>query len=210
MSSRCHRSLHKNSEGSLQVTLLLILMITVMTGFGLLGLMRHWRFVVERQLRLNRCVAEVALDLRSLLNEIFQLNDRIQEIRAAILAAALDPPLIPPLRAAAEVLVQRQNYLLLKWKGRSGIWILQRGCGEKGDWAPPLPNLQFERLPPDTLGPQILRWPGGMVSELSLEAHHRPRIAAARISKRSEIAGLNRGWQATWCPPRAYGLKRYK
>jgi hypothetical protein len=188
-----------DTDGAFYIPLLLITSIMVIGGFGILGLMRHWRFLAETQLRLNQCVGQVALDFKDTLNTIHLSNQRIEEIRAAIVAAHLEPSLIPPLRVALEAQVVQQDAQRIHWKIKSFSWMKNQGCGAKGDIASPLPVLQFERAPPDTIGPQALYWIPEIPSFFLIQVGNRPRWAAAMVKGSFDVS--DNPWSAVWTIP---------
>ncbi len=192
-------------EGSLQIPLLLILFTIVIAGCGIWGFLRHWRFMVETQLRLNQCVGRAAHDFRDTLNSLFLLNQKILELRASIEAAKLYPPLIPPLEAGLIVVVSKQDWIQVQWKAKSLKWFLSQGCGQRGDHALPLPGLEFTRDPPDSIGPKALRWSGQMPKSFHLQIRHFPRVAAAKVQgDESDSIFERKKWISTWTVPQKF------
>jgi hypothetical protein len=61
------------------------------SGLGLLGLLRHWRFLVEDQLRLNQRVGSCVLDLQKKIEQVEFLNATIRKLRVAIWLQAFVP-----------------------------------------------------------------------------------------------------------------------
>jgi hypothetical protein len=190
-----------NQNGSLQVWLLLTLGVVCISGFGLWGVMRHWRFVVETQLRLNQCVGTTAQEFRSSLNKIDASNLRIKALRVSMGAAQAQPALAPPIQAALQLEVIHQNSLLALWKVRAVRWLAERGCRKSGDWGWPLPTLNYFRTPPDALGPQELQWRGVMPEEFQFQARHSPRFSAAVVRKESHAFQVQSSWKAFWSSP---------
>ena len=208
----------RNKEGVLHAPLLMTTLLLCMGGFGTWGFLRSWRASMETQLRLNRCIGSQILKLRDTLNTLESLNHRMTEIRAAIAAASLTPasaPLSSTLRGALQLAAFQQDFIHTQWKVQQGKWQLFSTCGERRDYADPLPSLTYQRLPPDTLGPQPLTWPGKMPESFCSQVYHRPRYSAA-CTKNSLESSLgnslegekiqndfkNKKWTAHWAPPR--------
>lgn len=180
------------TRGILHVPLALSLVAITLLGLGSWGVMRHWRKLTETQLRLDRCVGGIAMELQETLEGIDDDNDRITAIRAALLAANLLPPSIPPLRASLAAVVLHQEYLRGKWKLNQALWLVRRGCGEFKDQAGPLPELSLLRDPPDFLGPRGLRWvPAPPESGFRIDVRFAPRASSAKVLKKAR-------WVAEW------------
>lgn len=190
-------------QGSLQIPLLLAMFMIVMSGFGIWGFLRHWRFLMETQLRIDKCVGIAARDYRDVLNSVMAHNNQVHLLRAAILAAELSPELIAPLKVALAIVVAKQEFIRARWQVRRGRWLLTRGCGGSGDWALPLPALEFVRDAPDTTGPQALHWPGEFPAEFHLQIKHFPRYGAAQVEGGCLETKLDcKKWKTVWSPPR--------
>jgi len=194
--------LRLGTRGSLQLPLLLAMVMIVLGGFGIWGFMRNWRFLMETQLRLDKCVGVAAQEFRGALNSLMTDNQRVQALRAAILAAELQPELIPPLKVTLQVVVAKQEFTLIQWKIKTGKWLVSRGCGKWKDWAIPLPSLEFIREPPDSIGPKALRWAGQSRSEFFFQVEHSPRASAARVEGGCLEWKLDcKGWISNWTSP---------
>ncbi|MGZ3698832.1 MAG: hypothetical protein ACXWP5_11870 [Bdellovibrionota bacterium] len=186
-----------NERGSISAPLVLALIAITLAGMGTWGVMRHWRKLVETQLRLDQCTGEAALTLKAVLQAVERENAAIHATRASIaVAQAANPPAVPALEGALTVLVAKQEIDVARWKAAQVAWWLKRGCGSPGDLAPPLPELRWERGIPDTLGPQALEWVGPMPGEFRILARHAPRTAAAHV--KGEGNGIHH-WKAEWC-----------
>lgn len=195
-------------KGSIQPLFIIILLITCISGMGIWGVFRHWRFLVELQFRLNQCVGSHALALKDSLNSIESQNQKIIEIRAAISSARAIPHLLAPLELAASSAALDQEITLARWGEKQIQWLASRGCDRKRDFAVPLPSLLYQRYPPDELGIQPLHWVGLGTPEFYLQISHSPRHAAAKVSKKNEItkyipiqSTFPHHWQAQWSPP---------
>jgi hypothetical protein len=188
------------------VPLLLAVFLISLTGFRIWGLLRNWRFLVETQLRLDRCVGQVAQDFRDVLNKIEKKNERIGQLRLAIKMAEIEPWLIPPLQALLIAQVAQQEIATLQWNLKRGHWLIAKGCGKPRDKAHPLPALEFLRGSPDGVGPQELRWEGIMPKKFDFQVMHRPRYAAAKVERESneENTRIQSTWKAKWNVPQKF------
>jgi hypothetical protein len=176
-----------------------VLVVIMIGGLGLLFLMGTWRRNMETQLRLNRCVAEHALALRTHLNLIEGTNTSIQGFRVMIRAAevALQFEAIPPLIQSSEAVVLIQSGSMATWEVKRAAWMI-KGCGKWGDIPVPLPIPPFRRGEPDTAGPQLLEWRGRKSDGLKIQISHWPRSAAAKIRPGSQSEFLPGLWGAEW------------
>jgi hypothetical protein len=216
--------------GVFHIFLMLITFILVSTGFGIWGVMKQWRILVQTQIRLDRCVGDTALELRNHLNSLVSINQRIFFLRQAIGLAKLEPWLIPPLEAELYIVVGKQEWMRNSWKIRELKWIAVQGCSfeKEKNLAVPLPDLPFARDLPDDKGPQALRWSRGTslirgVSKMSkmsgedkkgkfigrpdrtfcIQLRSRSRNAAAKVEGGSDGSFLNKKkWEAFWDVPK--------
>jgi hypothetical protein len=172
-------------------------------GLGFWGVLRSWRWNVQTQLRLNRCVGETAQSLREYLDRIETANKTIRSLRAAVTGFRLATrfELIPPLLEGIQVAVLVQDSTLALWQARRVTWLTRRGCGKWGDWALPLPDLKLRRGVPDADGQQVLEWIGARPNDFRIQVHHRSRAAAARVDVQSESNFGSASWQANWAVP---------
>ncbi len=184
-------------------------MVILMCGLGTWGILRSWRSNAETQLRLNRCVGENARALRSHLNLIETTNIKIRGLRVSVEAAQvlLRVELVPPLLAAIHAAVLAQEGALWAWKARRAAWALRRGCGQWGDGATSLPQLNLRRGLPDQAGQQPLEWIGKRPDEFRIQAYHPPRVAAARVADQSESSFFSGSWLAEWIAPFVVGVQ---
>ena len=197
------RSMVVTSRGSLHFPMVLVLTVLLVGGLGFWGVLRKWRWNVEIQLRLNRCVGETAQELRDNLEQVDLGNQTIRALRVSVRVAqgTGQIELVPPLLEAMQVAVTAQDLILASWRSRRILWAARGGCGRRGDWAPPLPDLNLSRGIPDLAGPQIVEWSGGNPNEFRIQAHHQPRAAAARVeAKRSSRFGPV-AWKISWAVP---------
>lgn len=190
-----------NSKGILQIPLALALFAIVSGAVGCWGLLRHWRSVAELQLRLDRCVGQTALAFKNTLETLLSSNQKIKTLRASILATQGPSASLSPLQAALIAVVGEQESRRLYWKAQQHLWISNQKCGSSLDIPIPLPSMDWIRDPPDTLGPQPLRWVGPIPEEFHIEISHFPRAAAARIYPLGGSIDLPLHWQAEWAPP---------
>lgn len=190
----------RNERGALQIPLLLALALVVTSGLLLWGMFRHWRFLVETQLRMDRCTGEVALVLKSTLEAVESGNRRLEALRITFAAASAIPGAQAPVAAAMTAETLKQDASLLRWKALSAAWVGRLRCGDSRDAPEPLPALHWLRPPPDPLGPRPLVWTEGIVpGEFILRLAHAPRISWARIQREK---GMTEGWNANWVFPR--------
>jgi hypothetical protein len=190
--------------------MLIALLALSLAAFGTWGVMRRWRLLAETQLRLDRCMAPVALQLRDTLTMIESANKQIRYLRDSIFAAEEtgQAEFIPPLEVALDVEVARQEVGRARWLVKEGTWLVRQGCGG-GDRAPALPTLGYRRGIPDSAGPQELEW-YGQPREFRIQLNHSPRAAAAVISRSSErdqeaeshgLFASDASWSARWSAP---------
>ena len=196
--------------GSLQVPLLMAILVVTLSGFGVWGYLRHWRFLVQTQLRLDQCIGKAALEFKDKLNTLIQLNGQMVALRAAVAVAEVsEPAAVPPLKLALGILVHQQDGMIALWRLKKLQWLTSRGCG-RSDFPLPLPDFEYLRGPPDSLGPQVLSWRGEMPSSFHFQINHSPRAAAARVRRSSneesvEAFIVSGHWNAVWSAPRSFG-----
>jgi hypothetical protein len=186
-----------NEKGVLHIPLLIALFFITFSGFRIWGILRNWRFLVETQFHLDRCVGEVAQQFRGALNSLEASNVRIAQLRVAIQLAELEPWLIPPLRGVLGAQVAQQELVKGRWQLTRARWFLH-GCGKMKDTTYPLPALNFVRDLPDLIGPQALHWKGVMPENFKFQVSHRSRHAAARVEEGGRNG--NSQWRAYWSP----------
>ncbi|MCM2323988.1 MAG: hypothetical protein NDJ90_12075 [Oligoflexia bacterium] len=192
----------RDRRGTVSVPLFLSLAVMCTAGFGIWGVLRTWRFHVETQLRLDRCTAKTAIQLRDTLTTVSKANREIQALRIAILGARGAPAAIPPLEAALFLEVARQEFARKRWDAHRIAWITRTYCRHWKDQPRPLPSLDWVRAAPDHLGPRPLRWVGVMPRTFRVQIGHAPRAAAARIAARGEMDESTE-WMAEWAAPSA-------
>ncbi len=174
---------------------LLSLALVMEAIIGLSTLVEGWHQQVKRQLQVNGCVGQVSQKLATTLNQIQFTNQRMWELRFAVIAMQAWPPGIPPLQALLKVVALIQDGILISWKVRQGQWWAQQGCGFSQVTTKrklkqlasfrPLVSLEFRRDPPDFLGMQPLVWSAatGMPEKFQVVAAHRGRQSAAVITE---------------------------
>jgi hypothetical protein len=159
------------------IPFLLWTLICATAAIGTVSYEYQWRRIVSIQMGLDQSVGKTALELRDLMNKIEALNAIMIKTRTAIAAqTVLGLPLQPAARVALEAQAKIQDGLLLVWKIKNTF-----------------PILHWERLPPDILGPQPLRWMGN--NEVQIKKYRFPRKSFARVFK----GALNgKTWSAEW------------
>lgn len=191
-----------NNRGALSVPLLLSLLAVSLMGFGTWGVMRRLRHVTEIQLRLDRCVGAVALELQGAQTRIERANGRMRKLRLSNAPLSIiAPPIAAAIKAELTIEAGLQDFERLRWKTRQARWLVQRGCAEGRGIPVPLPGLTWTRPPSDPLGPQPLQWTG-VDRNLKIGLYSSPRASAARveaepISLAGELIG-EYSWKATW------------
>lgn len=192
------------NRGSLQILLLIIVFFITMSGLGAWGFMRRWRYLVQAQLGIDRCVGMAAIQLRDHLNDIDKLNGRMKALRRSILVAsttAASQTLIPSLKLALQASYLNQERHLKQWQWFQLRWMLQVSCGKIKNQKLPLPSFKYSRLPPDQIGPQLLQW---LVpdEDFYISAKSLSRTSNAVISKKKATVNLpldSKSWSASWC-----------
>lgn len=192
-------------RGSLALPCSALILLVCLGGFGTWGLMRHWRQLMELQLRLDRCVGEKALLLRSLAGKADRSNQRLRwERRIAPTEAVLGRDGGAAAKAVILAEFALQESLAAAWKAIQVQWIAHGGCGSPGDRPLPLPGLDWRRPSPDEWGPQPFEWTR---SEFRISVYHWPRAAAAKIIPEDSARGKGdrfgkaRLWKAAWSRP---------
>jgi hypothetical protein len=192
-------------KGAMAIPIILAIFAIVGAGFGVWGLLRHWKSLVETQLRLDRCVAEKAVSLKSTLLTLEEENIAIEAARAAVVAGRLSPATAAATQAALALVFEQQELTLASWEITRLKWLTQRGCDGKGDIPFPLPSIPMSRLPEDAIGPNVLRWDVSPDSvDLKIYLAHRPRAAAAEVKRANGSSQSFLGtedWQASWSSP---------
>lgn len=183
------------NEGALTLPMGMALLIIAVSGLALWGLIRSWRTLAELQIRLDRCVGEVALELKSDARTIRRTNREIEILRVAI-ATAIEPRAKALLQAGLDIEIARQEWVRLRWNGRRVRWIARRGCGGR-DWPMPLVEFPWVRDPPDALGPRALRLVPEKL-EVRVQLGHPPRHAAA-LMKGDQNERVHEA--VRWVPP---------
>ena len=168
-----------DESGVLVMPLGLALVFLGLMALGTLGLMRNWRKLTEVQLRLDRCVGKVAMELRNEQNSIESANRRMEMLRVAIPPAAIYPAVAAALQRALELQALLEEVTLRRWQARRIAWMLERGCDHSRDFPRPLPAMPWIHDPPDPVGARPLRWPPDARLEFRIQLNHSPRHAAA-------------------------------
>jgi hypothetical protein len=197
-----------NQRGVLHIPFLLMTLTTTAAGLGLWGLLHDWKSRMDTQLRLDHCTGEIALELKSRLKIVAAENVAISITRAAIVAASsnyVTASSVPALEMTLHLEVAHQELQRTLWLIRQVKWIAQRGCGQKGDSALPLPTLSWKRPPPDTTGEQALDL-DELPARFSFAAFHLPRISASTVERKSDANAIarslgHRQWHVRWVSP---------
>lgn len=182
----------------LHVPMALLLVIISLSALGLWGILRHWRYLAELQLRLDRCVGGVALALKADARTIRLSNREMMAIRAA-LSVAVEPASRTALQTALLAEAARQEWVRLRWNARRLSWLARLGCATgRGDRPVPLAEFPWTRDPPDALGSRPLRLTLEPL-ELRVQLGHFPRHAAAELRGESSEMAYEK---VRWVPPR--------
>ena len=204
---RAFETLKLNQTGSLSILLCLWVLITVLSGLGILGFSRLLRTRVDTQLRLDRCVGEIAIEFRNELNRLVFLNRTIFRAKSNIKLAQVTGQfeLIPGHIQTIETTVLKQDLVFARWHRRS--W---RICALPEDSPRLFPRFEdyLERLPPG-----VGEGPGPLALKSLLDSSVVVTLADGRRSSSAEIFGgtdgstdreaiENREWQARWIVPR--------
>jgi len=177
------------TRGSFYLVWMVAVVLLGVSGLGLLGLLRHWRFLVEDQLRLNQRVGSCVLDLQKKIEQVEFLNATIRKLRVAILASSLRPELLMGYRVALKTAVFSQEAIRIQWEVLGWKW---RVAGS-GDQVSGFPGFPWVRDPPDIVGEQSLRLT--VHPRFRLGVYHAPRVAVAELYlEESE-------WKARWVSP---------
>jgi hypothetical protein len=187
-----------SENGFFHISLSLFTAISVITGFSLWGLLHQWKGIMDTQLRLDHCTGETALDLKSKLSKVAQVNDQIENVRATIKVAMATPAsaeAVPPLQLALHGLIIAQDGVQTSWNLKEVSWIARGGCGQTKDFALPLPILDWERPPPDEVGEMPVDM-DSLPDDFRIEAYHLPRKSAALVERNE-----NENWFAHWTVP---------
>lgn len=179
--------------GALTVPMIFILAISFSFAMGALGLQYHWRKLVERQLRLDRCVGRAALALRDSLNVTESSIRRMKIIRTSLAAAVILPEVKVALEAALQFEAAFQKAKQLQWKAHRLKW-LTIGCGAPHEIRMPLPVQPWQEEPPDVIGPRPLRWTERPNHVFSIQIHSSPRSTKVLVRKSNE----DRSWHGQW------------
>jgi hypothetical protein len=185
-------------EGALSIPLMLLLSSAVFASLGTWGLLRHWRHLVEDQLRLDHCVAEKAVELKDLLGKANASNQRMIKIRQAAAPAAAAPGALSAIQAELNLEVALQEALRIKWETERIKWFLPGACGDRDDVTLSMPGLDWRRDPPDAIGPQPYHWSTSS-PRFYLEIQDQRRAAAAQVAQKT--GGTHDNWKARWQVP---------
>src|SRR5690348_410620 len=98
-----------DEQGIFHLPMAMATFILLASGVLIFGILRDIRHNAENQLRLDRCVAQVARELRSILNSIETDNPRIEMLRDEIAASVEFPVAQATARAALMVVVLHQE-----------------------------------------------------------------------------------------------------
>ena len=186
-----------SESGSITIPLLLLSVVLGGAAFSTLGYAMLWQSKAGLQLRLDRCVENVAMELVEIQKAIELGNLRIKAERAAAAAAAV-PSMGSSITATQSVLeaeVALQEIQRIRWNIRQTRWIAERGCDGREDLFLPLPNLKWSRPLPDSIGLQPLAWTGNE-PRLVIRLWRTNRFSQARVAR----GGKYGNWNATWIP----------
>lgn len=189
----------QNERGSLLIPFLLLTAIVSVTGFGIWGVMRSWKKQAELQLKLDKCVGQKAKELQSMLGTLESSNKRMIWVRRSAAAAiVLAPEALEAIRAELMVELALQEGLRIKWQSEGVAAALGKNCDKLRVLPIRYPLLEWNRLPPDAIGPQAFEWvtPHPEFNLLFKSSSH---LSAARVSEgaKENANGKNR-WLARW------------
>jgi hypothetical protein len=179
------------NRGSFSLIWMLAVVLLGVSGLGLLGLLRHWRFLVEDQLRLNRRVGACVLLLQKNIQQVEHLNEEIRSLRMAIVAGSLRPELAVLSKMALKAAVLSQEALRMQWERLRLSWIF----GSVGDRVSSFPSFPWVRDAPDGVGEQVFR--STEIRTFRLGVCHAPRVAAAELyleKKQWNVRWMATGW----------------
>jgi hypothetical protein len=185
-------------DGALTIPLVLLLSAAVFASLGTWALLRHWRHLVEDQLRLDHCVAQKAVELKTLLEKANTSNHRMIKIRQAAGPAAAAPGALSAIQTELNLEVALQEALRTKWETERIKWFLPGACGDRNDVTLSMPGLDWTRDPPDAIGPQPFHWSSSN-PRFYLEIQDQRRAAAAQVAQKA--GGLHESWKARWQVP---------
>ncbi|CAK9251968.1 unnamed protein product [Sphagnum jensenii] len=170
-------------------------------GAGLVQYTRAFRSLVEAQLKLDSCVAQMSRKLKVTCLELDRLNEEVEGIRVAIAEAGRDPLKssgIPRMQEGLTAVVAKQDTRLgVQWPSEVRNWNLGKVCDLKSAQVGQLPlNLPVFRPPPDLLGPQPLHWKVQFGKGVAVYAKRGSRVASAEV-----VRDQKSGWQNQWRAP---------
>ena len=190
----------RESDGVLNVPLALLLSTAFFSIFCWIFLLQFWERQVATQLRLDRCVAQVARKMKKTGQNVESMNREIRVLRASAAVATLAPQARIELQAAIAAVSLAQEVLLQSWTLEKMQWISRQACKNIKDSPTPMPSFPWSRLPPDDLGPLPLQWNGGPTGHFFIQSASRNRYAAAWVEGRPNE--LQNEWKAKWAVPR--------
>lgn len=125
-------------------------------GLGIHLWWMHWNSLLQRQLKLDRCVGQVVKTAFKFHKEIVFHNRAIIGGRLIAAATQTAPPVAAAAKAALEVSKARQKMLLLQWKGLPITFGLKNCPPEVLVQFPPVP--WDDSQPRDPIGPRPATW----------------------------------------------------
>lgn len=191
-------ALARDQRGVLHVPLAACLFVICLFAFGTLGLLLRWHQLARTQIGLDRCVGQQARKLLTLQRRVEGTNRAIEASRAAIVAAALEPALIPPLRAALLAQAASQDALLALWQVERLRWSARGGCAGVGRRLPPpiLSDAGWQRPPPDAIGPRALAL-AAEAARIVISLKRGSRVSASEIVREGGN-GKTQTWHARY------------
>jgi hypothetical protein len=205
------KNLLHSRDGLFHLPAVVALIIISSAGFGVWGIQRQWKENVTLQLALDACIGAAATEFRDHLNSLSASNERIRSIRAALMAAAILPEAIPPLRVALASQVAYQQARIAKWTVRRASMLSPSVCG--GAHYAYFPALPVTRTPPDLVGPTPLHWSPIAPSGFHLQAGKSPRHSAAVIKgethENTAIQSDPGEFKAEWASPEVSKIAKW-
>ena len=155
-----------DSKGVLHAPMAAVLLVLTMTTLMIFGYFHHWRKLVEVQLKLDNCVADVAQDLRWNLNFIESTNLAMKSVRILIPPSLIVPGTTAVLKDALLALEFAQKGILGVWQVKRNVYRVKCRFFGPSDH---LPDMSWERPLPDVIGQNALTWKEGSSKELEVQ-----------------------------------------
>ena len=159
---------------------------------------------MEDQLRLDQCVAQKAVELKSTLQALSASNLRMEAVRAAAEPFVAYPPALAPFTAELTVEFGIQEALQAKWEIERMKWLIPGACGGATDFTLSMPDLSWTRLPPDIIGEFPFEWES---TDFRIEVRDLQHAAAAQVTQSGAENEILGNWKARWQVPKGANLR---